>query len=378
MATRFLLLSLGIVISSTATGSAQEIPWRTDYRTARQESRDKGLPLIVDFSTENCFWCRKLESTTFRDPVIAGILRDEFIPLRIDASRDPNLAQILRIQSYPTLVLAAPDGKILAFVEGYLEAEKLLPHLRAASATALATPDWIKRDFEAASKAVAVGDNAKAILLFRGILEEGKEGPFQRKAREHLSHLEAQAENRLAHARKMEDQGQSLEALETLAEILRSYPGTSAASEAKKLIGAAPGRLMSRENLQARRAAELLAEAKSSLKSREFCQCLERCQTLMTAYAGTPESAEAKRMVDLISENPDWLVEGCRLLSERMAAMHWTLAEAWIKKGNQAEALSALEKVGQFSPGSPLAQQARNRIAELKGAPALPTGFKKP
>lgn len=377
MVPRYLFLSLGLLLSSTPIALAQGIAWRTDYRTARQESREKGLPLIVDFGTENCFWCRKLETTTFRDPGIVAVLRDEFVPLRIDADRDPNLTQLLRIQSFPTLVLAAPDGKILAFIEGYLEPEKLLPHLRAASATVLATPEWMTRDFEAASKAVALGDNARALLLFRGILEDGKERPIQRKAREHLAQLEAQADNRLAHARKMEDEGQSLEAIETLAEILRNYPGTAAASEAKKLLGAAPGRLISRENVRDRRAAELLAEAKNYLKSREFCQCLERCDTLITAYAGTPESEEAQRMANVIRENPEWLAEACQRYGERMAAMQWSLAEAWLKKGRPAEALEALEKVHRFAPASPLAKQAQSKIAELKGTPGIPAGFQK-
>ncbi|MCX7700700.1 MAG: thioredoxin family protein [Gemmataceae bacterium] len=374
---RFLSLS-ALFIFVVVRASAQEPSWRTDYRSARQEAREKGLPLLVDFGTANCFWCRKLETTTFRDPSVAALLKEQFVPLRIDADRDPALAQHLRIQSYPTLVLAAPDGKILAFIEGYLEAPKLLPHLRAAVAATLPTPEWMVRDFQEASKAVALGDNAQAIVLFRRILEDGKERPVQLKAREHLATLEAQADNRLAHAKRMEDQGQSLEAMETFVEILRKYPGTAAATEAKNLLGAAPGQLLSREKPRERRAAELLAEARTFLKSRDFCQCLERCDTLRNVYAGTPESDEAEKMAALIRDNPEWLADACQRMSERIAAMHLALAEAWLKKGNRSEAVTALERIEKLAPSSVAATSARNKLAEIQGTPGVPANFKQP
>jgi thioredoxin-related protein len=49
-------------------------------------------------------------------------LNDRFIPLLIDADQDATLAQALHVQSYPTLVFAAPDGKVLAAQEGFVDA----------------------------------------------------------------------------------------------------------------------------------------------------------------------------------------------------------------------------------------------------------------
>ncbi len=372
------LVILAVVSSAVVRLPAQELPWRTDYRQARQEAREKGQPLLVDFGTANCFWCRKLEATTFRDPAVVALIKDQFIPLRIDADRDPTLAQHLRIQSYPTLVLAAPDGKILAFIEGYLEAPKLLPHLRAAVASTLTTPEWMVRDFQEASKAVALGENSRAITLFRGILQDGGERPIQTKAREHLATLESQADNRLAHAKRMQDQGQSLEATETLVEIVRKYPGTAAAHEAKNLLGATPAQLASRDKSRERRAAELLAEARDFMKSQDFFQCLERCDTLVAAYRGMTESDEAAKIAALIRDNPEWLAKACQRLNEHTATMHLALAEAWLKKGKIAEAIAALEMVDRLVPTSDLAGTARSRIAELRGNPSIPADFKKP
>src|SRR5262249_43142180 len=117
------------------SASAQEIEWREDYNAARREAQERGLPLVLDFSTENCFWCKKLDDTPFRDPLVAPLLRERFIPLKVDAQRNAALTEALRIQSFPTVVLAAPDGKILGTLEGYTEAGRFHEQLQRALAS---------------------------------------------------------------------------------------------------------------------------------------------------------------------------------------------------------------------------------------------------
>ena len=101
---------------------AQEVQWRTDYAAARKEATDSGRPLLVDFGTEQCIWCRKLDITTFRDPAVAKLLTDKFVPVKIDARAEAWLTEALRVRCFPTLFLAAPDGIILAMREGYVDA----------------------------------------------------------------------------------------------------------------------------------------------------------------------------------------------------------------------------------------------------------------
>ena len=63
-------LGLLVVVFVTTAGQshAQEVKWRDDYAAARREATETGKPLLFDFGTEACVWCRKLDATTFRDP----------------------------------------------------------------------------------------------------------------------------------------------------------------------------------------------------------------------------------------------------------------------------------------------------------------------
>src|SRR6516164_4561670 len=76
---------------------AEALHWRTDYNTARKEAAEKGLPLLIEIGTDECFYCRKLESVTFRDPAVAAMLAGDFVPLKVDANREPTLAQALKV-----------------------------------------------------------------------------------------------------------------------------------------------------------------------------------------------------------------------------------------------------------------------------------------
>lgn len=371
-------LGLSVLLIGSASAFGQAPAWRYDYNSARREAVAKKRPILLDIGTENCFWCKRLDATTFRDPSIANLINENFIPLKIDAERDAVLTQKLQVQSYPTLVLAAPDGKILAVVEGYVEPSKLMPQLQQAVAACAATPEWMAQNFQEASRAIGLGDNARAISLFKTIVDDGKDRDIQRKAREHLKVLEQQAENRLAHARKAEGNGNNLEAIDTLTELLRVYPGTPAAADAKSLLTTLATKPEFRQQQRLRRAAQLLAQAKDEYRARQFFNCLERCESIAADYTDLPEAAEAAKIAGEIKANPQLMARACNNLNERLSTMYLSLAKSWLNKNKPDEAAACLEKVRQLSPGSHHAQIAQVRLAELHGNASQRTDFKKP
>src|SRR5581483_2983776 len=235
-----LLTTLGsATFCLTALTGAQEqaplIQWRYDYNQARKEAAKKNLPLIIDFGTKDCFWCKKLDDITFRDTKVAQLMNDRFIPLKVDAEVDVNLTQALRITSYPTIVLAAPDGKIIGSIEGFQDAVRFHENLQRALAT-LRDPEWMTRDYELAAKHVAGADFARAIATLKSILEDDKARPIQVKARKLLQDIEGQARARFLQAKQMQEAGKSGEAFQSLTETVRLFPGLQASKDAGELL----------------------------------------------------------------------------------------------------------------------------------------------
>jgi thioredoxin-related protein len=361
-----------------AQSAAREVQWRTDYNAARREGQDKNRPLVVDFGTKECYWCKRLDLTTFRDPTVARLMNDRFICLRIDAEQEATLAQMLHIQNYPTIVIAAPDGKILITREGYMEPAPFLEQLQRALA-AVSNPEWMAKDYQEAVKAIAISDYSRAIALLRSILEDGKDRPVQIKARQLLLDLEQQAAGRLVRAKEANDKGRSAEAVETLTELVRDFNGTAAATEGGQLLTSLAGSKKEfKKPPRSLRAKELLAQARKDYESGQYLCCMDRCEVLISNYGDLPEGEEAKVLEGTIKNNPAWMQTACDSLSDRLGLLYLSLAETWIKKGQPQQAALCLERVVKAFPSSQHAEVAQRRLDQIQGKQAQQTNFKKP
>jgi thioredoxin-related protein len=354
----------------------QEVEWRTDYNKARQEATDKGKPLLLDFGTENCFYCKKLDATTFRDATVAGLLNKSFIPLKIDANRNTALADALHVDRFPTLVLAAPDGKILATQEGYVETARCQELLQRALAS-VSNPDWMARDYQDAVKAIATSDFARAIALLRSVLDDKGDRPVQVKARQLLDDMEQQAAGQLARAKQQIDRGQSDEALGRISELVRAYAGTQAATEGGHMLGSVASRPEIKNQQRAKLARDLLAQAREDYRTRRFLACLDRCDDLGRSYADLPEGVDAMQLAAQIKNNPEWMKQVCDSLSDRLGVLYLSLAETLLKKGQPQQAAIYLERVVQTFPGTRQAEAAQVRLAQIQGHPTQAVDFKK-
>jgi thioredoxin-related protein len=358
---------------------AEDVDWRSDYNTARKEATEKGRPLLLDFGYEGCTYCRKLDATTFRDPAVVKVLNSKFVPLRIDIEKDPrHLAEQLNLQKYPTVIFATPEGQVLGSIEGYQEAGQFQENL-ARVLEVLSSPDWMRRDYEAAGKAIAASDYARAIALLKTVVQDGKDRPVQLKAKQLLQDLEQQSAGRLAHARQLADHGQTTEAIDTVTELVRVFAGTEAATEGGMMLTALAKKPEIKDGQRSRRARELLAEAHEDFRSQQYLLCLHRCDVLTSTFGDLPEGAEAAQIAAEIKNNPERLRQAADSAGEQLGAMYLALAESCLRKGQPQQAIVWLERVVQALPNTRQADAAQMRLAQIQGQPATrPVDFKRP
>ena len=363
---------------STAWGADKAlVEWRADYDAARKESIEKGRPLFLDFTTEDCVHCKRLEAGPFRDPAIVALLTERFIPLRVDANRAPKLAQALRIQAYPTMIVASPDGKIIGFLEGFMEAKPLAEHLN--RALAVQTPDWMARDFQEASKAVGAGDYAKAVSLLKAVIEDGKDRTVQTKAQQVLQEIEQQAAGRLVRVKQLQDKGHHADALDLLTELLGRYAGTQTAADGAKLLTGIAEKPEVLTAQRTRRAKDLLAQAREAYRAEKFHEALDLCEILEATYKDTPDGKQGTELAGQIRSSPEKLAKACDNLNERLASMYATLGETWLKKGEKELAAANFEKAVRAAPASLVARDSQAKLASLSTRPpTVPVQFTKP
>lgn len=147
----------GLVLSFVAlmvpTALAQ-IQWAPNQAAAEAEAAATGKLIMIDFYTDWCGWCKKLDKTTYRDPLVAQLSR-QFVPLKLDAERDgKKLAGNLGVRAYPTISFVDASGEERHRNPGYLPPDQFAQMLKSVAPRA--------GDLLGAKKAVATNPNDAA------------------------------------------------------------------------------------------------------------------------------------------------------------------------------------------------------------------------
>src|SRR5262249_22315656 len=146
---------------------------------------------------------------------VVALMNERCVPLKVDPERDgqsANLANYLRIESYPTIVLAMPDGKLLPYIKGYQDAETFHEVLLRFTGNVQA-PDSFQRDLQLASQKMQLGEYSVAIPLLRGIIDNPKGRALHAHAQKFLDAIELKAMERLDTARDLHDKGRAQDAV---------------------------------------------------------------------------------------------------------------------------------------------------------------------
>jgi len=111
--------------------------------------------IIVDFYTDWCGWCRKLDKETYRDPAVIELMNKYFYPVKFDAELRDSVSFANTIYGYkgsttrvtndfaitmatrpggrigyPTMTIITPMGEKLAVEAGFKNPEKMVQMLR--------------------------------------------------------------------------------------------------------------------------------------------------------------------------------------------------------------------------------------------------------
>lgn len=140
--------------------SSSEISWRT-YVDGVQEAARTGKPVYVDLYATWCAPCKSMDRVTFSNDTVQTLLRDAYIPVRIDIDTDQysdSLRTAWKLRGVPTSIILASDGQEVNRKIGFQSSTELIRWLDPSAGTLFG--DW--KSFEEA-RSVA-GSHGKPLL----------------------------------------------------------------------------------------------------------------------------------------------------------------------------------------------------------------------
>ena len=118
---------------SKQTGPAPRAPrveW-VEYGLALERARDENKHLLIDFYTNWCGWCKKMDRDTYGDSAVAAYLNAHFVVSKVNAESPQRfkvgeksvsgieLARDFSVQSFPITWFVRPNGERIDKVPGY-------------------------------------------------------------------------------------------------------------------------------------------------------------------------------------------------------------------------------------------------------------------
>lgn len=115
---RIWIILLAIAALPGVSRAADGINWSSDYKMGLEEARIERKPVMIDFYTLWCYYCKVLDARTYTDPGVIASAKD-FVCLKINAERERRLASEFRIAAYPIIVFLSRDGMEAKRLYGY-------------------------------------------------------------------------------------------------------------------------------------------------------------------------------------------------------------------------------------------------------------------
>lgn len=107
-----------------AVTDAYAVSWGYDLDSALKSAKQRGVPVMADFYTDWCGWCKKLDKDTYTDQKVNELSR-EFICVKVDCEKNRQAASRYSVRGFPTIIFFDPNGNEKKRITGYVNAATL-------------------------------------------------------------------------------------------------------------------------------------------------------------------------------------------------------------------------------------------------------------
>ena len=83
--------------------------------------------VIVSLQCWWCPWCHAMNSETWAEPDVRGVLKDHFIPVYVDQDSRPDISQRYERWGWPATIIFGPDGTEIVKLRGFYSPQFLHP-----------------------------------------------------------------------------------------------------------------------------------------------------------------------------------------------------------------------------------------------------------
>ncbi|MBV8600123.1 MAG: thioredoxin domain-containing protein, partial [Candidatus Eremiobacteraeota bacterium] len=92
---------------------AADAGWHEWGPEAFELARTSERPILLGISAVWCHWCHVMDETTYSDPRVLELIRERYVPIRVDTDRRPEVNARYNMGGWPTTAFLSPAGEVL-------------------------------------------------------------------------------------------------------------------------------------------------------------------------------------------------------------------------------------------------------------------------
>ncbi len=119
--TRIILALIVLLLAPTTQARAESIQWVTSLNKALSKAKSQPKLIMIDFYTDWCTWCKKLDTVTYVDGRVVK-LASQIYSVKLnaeDGAEGTKWAKKLDVHGYPAIIFLAPSGELFGSIRGY-------------------------------------------------------------------------------------------------------------------------------------------------------------------------------------------------------------------------------------------------------------------
>jgi uncharacterized protein YyaL (SSP411 family) len=128
---RYIALALFFLAGTAHATTDGAIKWESwsdgVFERAKQENRF----VLMDLEAVWCHWCHVMNNTTYSDPKVIDLIKEHYIPVRVDQDARPDISRRYENWGWPATVVFAADGTEIVKRRGYMRPEVFISILEA-------------------------------------------------------------------------------------------------------------------------------------------------------------------------------------------------------------------------------------------------------
>jgi uncharacterized protein len=102
--------------------ASQQVRWQPYGAASFALAKGMNRPVLIDIGAMWCHWCHVMDEKTYRDPKVAALINQSFVPIKVDRDLRPDVDQYYQAAAaelsgnggWPLTCFTMPDGELFA------------------------------------------------------------------------------------------------------------------------------------------------------------------------------------------------------------------------------------------------------------------------